>query len=54
MLIGQAHALEQAHWFVRAHLEAADGTLVTGDARTERGAARRARTRTLEPAARRR
>jgi starvation-inducible DNA-binding protein len=42
MLIGQAHQLEQAHWFVRAHLESADGTLATGEARTERAAAKRA------------
>jgi starvation-inducible DNA-binding protein len=43
MLIGQAGQLEQYHWFVRAHLEAADGTLSTGDARSEGSAARRAK-----------
>ena len=42
MLIGQAHQLEQFHWFVRAHLELPDGSLRTADARTERSAARRA------------
>jgi starvation-inducible DNA-binding protein len=45
MLIGQAGQLEQYHWFVRAHLEAADGTLSTADARTEGAAAQRARKR---------
>jgi starvation-inducible DNA-binding protein len=43
MLIGQAAQLEQYHWFVRAHLEMASGALVTGGAKTEGGAARRAR-----------
>jgi starvation-inducible DNA-binding protein len=43
MLIGQARELEQFHWFVRAHLEAADGTLSTAGASTEHPAARRAR-----------
>jgi starvation-inducible DNA-binding protein len=43
MLIGQAGQLEQYHWFVRAHLEAADGTLSTGDAQSEGSAARRAK-----------
>ncbi len=43
MLIGQAGQLEQYHWFVRAHLEAADGTLSTGDAHTEGSAAQRAK-----------
>jgi len=42
MLIGQAHQLEEFHWFVRAHLEAPDGTLSTEDAQTEKSAARRA------------
>ena len=42
MLIGQARQLEQFHWFVRAHLEAPDGSLATGDARTEKSAAKRA------------
>jgi hypothetical protein len=32
----------QFHWFVRAHLERADGALATGTARTERSAATRA------------
>ena len=43
MLIGQAGQLEQFHWFVRAHLESADGTLSTGASRTESGAAKNAR-----------
>jgi starvation-inducible DNA-binding protein len=43
MLIGQSGQLEQFHWFVRAHLEAANGTLSTGGARTEGDAARRAK-----------
>jgi len=43
MLIGQARVLEQFHWFVRAHLEAADGTLSTAGASTEDAAARRAK-----------
>jgi starvation-inducible DNA-binding protein len=43
MLIGQSAQLEQFHWFVRAHLENASGALTTGAARTERSAARRAR-----------
>jgi len=42
MLIGQAGQLEQFHWFVRAHLEAPDGSLTTGNASTEKVAARRA------------
>jgi starvation-inducible DNA-binding protein len=42
MLIGQAHQLEQFHWFVRAHLESPDGSLTTGSARTEKAAAKRA------------
>ena len=46
MLIGQSHQLEQAHWFVRAHLESADGTLTTGDASTESGGAKRATSKT--------
>ena len=45
MLISQAGELEQYHWFVRAHLEAPDGTLATGDASTEKGAAKRAKKR---------
>jgi starvation-inducible DNA-binding protein len=42
MLIGQARQLEQFQWFVRAHLESADGTLSTSGAATERNAAKRA------------
>jgi starvation-inducible DNA-binding protein len=42
MLIGQAGQLEQFHWFVRAHLEAPDGSLTTGNAQTEKTAAQRA------------
>ncbi len=45
MLIGQAHQLEKFHWFVRAHLETPDGSLTTGDAKTEKSAARRAKKR---------
>ncbi len=44
MLIGQAALLEQFHWFVRAHLESPSGSLATAGAKTERGAASRART----------
>jgi starvation-inducible DNA-binding protein len=43
MLIAQSAQLEQYHWFVRAHLENADGTLSTASATTEKGAARRTR-----------
>jgi starvation-inducible DNA-binding protein len=43
MLIGQSEQLEQFHWFVRAHLETPDGALATGDASTEKSAARRAK-----------
>jgi starvation-inducible DNA-binding protein len=42
LLIGQAGQLEQFHWFIRAHLERPDGTLATANARTERGAAKKA------------
>jgi starvation-inducible DNA-binding protein len=42
LLIAQAGQLEQFHWFVRAHLESADGTLATAGARTEKTAAKRA------------
>lgn len=42
MLIGHSRQLEQFHWFVRAHLEQADGSLRTAGAATERSAARRA------------
>jgi starvation-inducible DNA-binding protein len=43
LLIGQAAQLEQFHWFVRAHLETADGTLATAGAPTEKAAAKRAK-----------
>ena len=42
MLIAQSGQLEQFHWFVRAHLESADGSLATAGARTEKSAAKRA------------
>src|ERR1700691_2727521 len=42
MLIGQSGRLEQFHWFVRAHLENADGSLATAGAKTEKSAAKRA------------
>ena len=42
LLISQAGELEQYHWFVRAHLENADGTLRSSDASTEEEAARAA------------
>ena len=42
MLIGHSAQLEQFHWFVRAHLEAPDGSLNTGTAKTEKTAAKRA------------
>jgi len=42
MLIGQSSALEQYQWFVRAHLESADGSLSTSGAETERQAASQA------------
>jgi len=45
MLIGQSDQLEQFHWFIRAHLETSDGALTTGDASTEKSAARRAKRR---------
>jgi starvation-inducible DNA-binding protein len=44
MLIGQSGQLEQFHWFVRAHLEAPDGSLATDNASTEKTAAQRAKT----------
>jgi starvation-inducible DNA-binding protein len=43
MLIGQARQLEAFHWFVRAHLESAEGTLSTRGAETEKAAAKTAR-----------
>jgi starvation-inducible DNA-binding protein len=42
MLLGQARQLEEFQWFVRAHLESADGTLSTVGASTEGAAAKRA------------
>jgi starvation-inducible DNA-binding protein len=42
MLIGHSAQLEQYHWFVRAHLENADGSLTTAGAKTEKSAAKRA------------
>ena len=45
MLIEQTDALEQFHWFVRAHLEDAGGHLVDDRASTEKGAAASARSR---------
>jgi starvation-inducible DNA-binding protein len=42
MLIAHSGQLEQFHWFVRAHLEKADGSLTAGGAKTERSAAKRA------------
>lgn len=42
MLIAHSAQLEQFHWFIRAHLENADGSLSSGNAKTERSAAKRA------------
>ena len=42
LLIAQAGQLEQYHWFVRAHLENADGTLRSAGASTEKEAAKAA------------
>jgi starvation-inducible DNA-binding protein len=50
MLIGQSQQLEQFHWFVRAHLEAPDGSLATEGARTERSAAARTTKGRAKPA----
>ena len=44
MLIGQYRQLEQFRWSVRAHVETPGGSLVTGNASTEKTAAQRART----------
>jgi starvation-inducible DNA-binding protein len=41
LLIGQSQQLEQFHWFIRAHLEAPDGSLATEGARSEGAAAAR-------------
>jgi starvation-inducible DNA-binding protein len=46
MLIEQSEQLEQFHWFIRAHLENASGSLSTARSRTESGAARRAHSST--------
>jgi starvation-inducible DNA-binding protein len=43
LLVGQTGALEQYHWFIRAHLERSDGTLKTAGALTEKTAARKAK-----------
>src|ERR1700734_2515297 len=43
LLVGQSGQLEQFHWFIRAHLETPDGSLSTGNARTEKTAAKRAK-----------
>jgi len=43
MLIDHAGELEKFQWFVRAHLETADGVLSTAGAETETAAAKRAR-----------
>ncbi|GEK23394.1 Dps family protein [Cellulomonas xylanilytica] len=42
LLVGHLHELELFHWFVRAHLESAGGTLTTGNAQSEKAAARKA------------
>jgi starvation-inducible DNA-binding protein len=42
VLIGQTADLEQFQWFVRAHLQGTSGALVTEDAQSEVGAARKA------------
>ena len=41
MLIGQLDKLELFHWFIRAHLESADGTLLTAGVNDEKTAAKR-------------
>jgi starvation-inducible DNA-binding protein len=43
LLIAHSGQLEQFHWFVRAHLENAEGKLSTAGATTEKSAARRGR-----------
>ena len=50
MLIGQSGQLEEFHWFVRAHLESADGTLSTQGAGTEKVAAKRSTRKAAKPA----
>ncbi len=42
LLIGNLHELELFHWFVRAHLESAAGSLSTDGAKSEPTAAKRA------------
>jgi starvation-inducible DNA-binding protein len=42
LMIEQAEQLEQFHWFVRAHLETSDGTLLTEGAKDEESAAKQA------------
>jgi starvation-inducible DNA-binding protein len=42
LVIEQSEQLEQFHWFVRAHLENADGVLLTEGAKDETAAARQA------------
>jgi starvation-inducible DNA-binding protein len=44
LLIGHLHKLELFHWFVRAHLESAGGTLSDAGADTEKDAAEAAET----------
>jgi starvation-inducible DNA-binding protein len=51
MLIGQSKQLEQFQWFVRAHLESADGRLTTEGAQTELQAADTAPADTVRDAA---
>jgi starvation-inducible DNA-binding protein len=43
MLVGQAGVLEQFHWFIRAHLENAEGSLSTKGAQHEKSGARQAK-----------
>ena len=43
MIIGEVAQLEKFHWFVRAHLEDQAGHLLTEGAKTEAGAAKRAK-----------
>ena len=43
MLVGQAAELEQFHWFIRAHLENAQGSLSTQGAQHEETGARQAK-----------
>jgi starvation-inducible DNA-binding protein len=43
MLVGQAGVLEQFHWFIRAHLENAEGSLSTKGVEHEVAAARKAK-----------